>query len=71
MMLENLGKFNAFTAEANELFDSTGLHIVKSMITRIVHKHFLYNKKLKLVGNVESVARKYFGQSFKKADLLK
>ena len=71
MMLENLGKFNAFTKEANNLFDRTDLLIVKSMIRRIVHKHFLYNKNLKIVGNVESAAKKYFGESFKKTDLLK
>ena len=70
MMLENLGKFNAFTKEANELYDGTDLLLVKSMIRRIVHKHFLYNRNLRIVGNVESVAKKYFGKSFKKTDLL-
>ena len=71
MMLENLGDFNAFTKEANALFDKTDITLVKSMIARIVHKHFLYNKNLKIVGNVESVARKYFGKSFKRIDLLR
>lgn len=71
MMLENLGRFKAFTNEANKLYDSTDLSVVKSMITRIIYKHFLYNKNLKMVGDVESVAKKYFGQSFKKTDLLK
>ena len=33
--------------------------------------HFLYNKQLKLTGKVESVAKKYFGKSFKKTDLIK
>ena len=70
MMLENLGKFNAFTKEANELYDGTNLLLVKSMIRRIVHKHFLYNRNIRIVGNVESVAKKYFGKSFKKTDLL-
>lgn len=70
MMLENLGRFKSFTGEANKLYDSTNLSIVKSMISRIVYKHFLYNKNLKIVGDVASVARKYFGKSFKKTDLL-
>ena len=70
MMLENLGKFNAFTKEANELYDNTDLLLVKSMIRQIVHKHFLYNRNLRITGNVESVAKKYFGKSFKKTDLL-
>lgn len=71
MMLENLNRFNSFTKEANDLYDKIDLVLVKSMIGRIVHKHFLYNKNLKIVGNVESVAKKYFGESFKKTDLLK
>ena len=70
MMLENLGKFNSFTKAANELFDKTDMQLVKTMIRRIVHKHFLYNRNLKIVGNVESIAKKYFGNSFKKTNLL-
>ncbi len=70
MMLENLNKFNAFTKEANELYDRCDTPLVQSMIRRIVYKHFLYHKELKIVGNVESVAKKYFGNSFKKTDLL-
>lgn len=70
MMLENLGKFDAFTKEANDLFDHNKLPIVRSMITRIVRKHFLYNK-LKITGNVESIARKYFGESFNKIRFLR
>lgn len=71
MMRENLGDFKGFTAEADKLYDKTDLTIVKSMIARIVRKHFLYNKKLKLFGDVERVAKKYFGESVKKVDLLK
>lgn len=70
LFLENLGKFGAFTEEANELYDHTTLPLVKSMVSRIVRKHFLNNKDLKIVGKVESVAKKYFGKSFKKTDLL-
>jgi len=70
IMLENLGKFKDFTKEANAVYDNTDLLLVKSMIRRIVHKHFLYNRNLKIVGDVESVAKKYFGKSFKKTDLL-
>lgn len=71
MMLENLGRFNAFTGESNKLYDETKLPFIKSMLTRIVYKHFLYNKQLKLTGKVESIAKKYFGKSFKKTDLIK
>ena len=67
---ENLGRFGQFTSEANDLYDHSKLPIVKSMVSRVVRKHFLYNKDLKIVGKVESVARKYFGKSFKKTDLL-
>ena len=67
---ENLGRFGQFTDEANEVYDHTKLPIVKSMVSRVVRKHFLYNKDLKIVHKVESVARKYFGKSFKKTDLL-
>lgn len=71
IMLENLGRFNAFTNESNKLYDETKLPFIKSMLTRIVYKHFLYNKQLKFTGRVESIAKKYFGESFKKTDLLK
>lgn len=71
MFYENLGKFGTFTDEANALYDQTNLPLVKSMVGRIVRKHFLYNTDLKIVGKVESVAKKYFGKSFKKTDLLK
>lgn len=71
IMLENLGRFIAFTGESNKLYDETKLPFIKSMLTRIVYKHFLYNKQLKLTGKVESVAKKYFGKSFKKTDLIK
>lgn len=67
---ENLDRFGQFTDEANDLYDHTKIPIVKSMVSRVVRKHFLYNKELKIVGKVESVARKYFGKSFKKTDLL-
>ena len=67
---ENLGRFAQFTNEANDLYDHTKEPLIKSMVYRIIRKHFLYNKDLKIVGKVESVARKYFGKSFKKADLL-
>ena len=70
LFYENLGIFGTFTDEANELYDQTTLPLVKSMVGRIVRKHFLYNKDLKIVGKVESVAKKYFGKSFKKTDLL-
>ena len=71
MMMENLGRFSMFTEEANELYDGTETGLVRSMLKRIIYKHFLYNKNLKLTGNVESVARKYFGESVKKVDFLK
>lgn len=71
MMRENLGDFKGFTSQADKLYDKTELSIVKSMITRIVHKHFLYHKKLRIVGDVERVAKKYFGESVKKVDFLK
>ena len=67
---ENLGRFAQFTNEANDLYDHTKEPLIKSMVYRIIRKHFLYNKDLKIVGKVESVARKYFGKSFKKTDLL-
>ena len=71
MMRENLGDFKGFTSQADKLYDKTELSIVKSMVTRIVHKHFLYHKKLRIVGDVERVAKKYFGESVKKVDFLK
>lgn len=71
IMLENLGRFNSFTSESNKLYDETKLPFIRSMLARIVYKHFLYNKQLKLTGRVESVAKKYFGKSFKKTDLIK
>ena len=71
MMRENLGDFKGFTSQVDKLYDKTELSIVKSMITRIVHKHFLYHKKLRIVGDVERVAKKYFGESVKKVDFLK
>lgn len=70
MFYENLGRFGQFTDEANDLYDHTKLPLVKSMVSRVVRKHFLYNKDLKIVGKVESVAKKYFGKSFRKVDLL-
>lgn len=67
---ENLDRFGQFTDEADNLYDHTKVSIVKSMVSRVVRKHFLYNKDLKIVGKVESVAKKYFGKSFKRTDLL-
>lgn len=71
MMLENLGAFNDFTSEAGKLYDKPKQQeVIKSMVSRIVHKHFICNKNLKIIGNVESVATKYFGRSFKKRYLI-
>lgn len=70
MFYENMGKFGAFTDKAIALYDSTKVPLVKSMLTRIVHKHYLCNKDIKIVGKAESVARKFLGKSFSKAKLL-
>lgn len=70
MFYENMGKFGAFTDKAIDLYDATKVPLVKSMLTRIVHKHFLCNKDIKIVGKAESVARKFLGKSFNKAKLL-
>lgn len=70
MMRENLGDFKGFTCEADKLYNKTNESIVRSMIKRIVHKHFLYHKELRIVGDVESVAKKYFGENIKKVDFL-
>lgn len=70
MMRENLGDFKGFTCEADKLYNKTNESIVRSMIKRIVYKHFLYHKELRIVGDVESVAKKYFGENIKKVDFL-
>ena len=70
MFYENMGKFNTFTDKAIVLYDATKVPLVKSMLIRIVHKHFLCNKDIKIIGKVESVARKFLGKSFNKAKLL-
>lgn len=71
MMLENLGAFNEFTSEADGLYESTKLVLVKSMIKRVIQKHFLCNKNLKIVGNVQSVADKYLGKNAQKIKFIK
>ncbi len=65
MMFENLGNFNEFTKRADGIYDTSKNPLVKSMIKMIIRKHFLCNKDLKQVGNVQRVADKYFGQSRK------
>lgn len=70
MFYENMGKFGAFTDKAIVLYDATKVPLVKSMLSRIVYKHFLCNKDIKIVGKVESVAKKFLGNSFNKTKLL-
>lgn len=70
MFYENMGKFGAFTDKAIALYDSTKVPLVKSMLSRIVYKHFLCNKDIKIVGKAESVAKKFLGKSFNKAKFL-
>lgn len=65
MMHENLGKFSDFASKADELYDNTKNRMVKSMVCSVVRKHFLCNKNLKQVGNVQRVADKYFGNNRK------
>lgn len=61
MMYENLGDFNEFSKRADNIYDNNKNPLVKTMIKRIVRKHFLCNKGIKQVGNVQRVAQKYFG----------
>lgn len=70
MFYENMGKFGPFTDKAIKLYDATKTPLVKSMLTRIVYKHFLCNKDIKIVGRAASVARKFLGKSFDKSNLL-
>lgn len=70
MFYENMRKFGAFTDKAIALYDVTKVPLVKSMLTRIVYKHFLCNKDIKITGKAESVARKFLGRSFNKTQLL-
>ena len=65
MMYENLGNFKEFAKRADDIYDKSKNPLVKTMIKRIVRKHFLCNKDLKQVGDVQRVADKYFGQSRK------
>lgn len=65
MMYENLGNFNEFTKRAGNIYDKTKNPLIKTMIKRIIRKHFLCNKELKQVGNVQRVADKYFGNNRK------
>ena len=65
MMYENLGNFNEFTKRADNIYDTSKNPLVKTMIKRIVRKHFLCNKDLKQIGNIQRVADKYFGQARK------
>ena len=70
MMVENLGDFKAFSTALNSVYDNTNLPIVKSMLKRVVYKHFLYNN-LRMVGSVESFASKFFGNNAQKFKYLK
>lgn len=65
MMYENLGDFGEFTKRADLIYDNNRNPLIRTMIKRIVRKHFLCNKGLKQIKNVQRVADKYFGQSRK------
>ena len=65
MMYENLGDFNEFSKRAGDVYDNNKNPLIKTMIKRIVRKHFLCNKGIKQVGNVQRVAQKYFGANRK------
>lgn len=65
MMYENLGDFNEFSKRADDVYDNNKNPLIKTMIKRIVRKHFLCNKGIKQVGNVQRVAQKYFGTNRK------
>lgn len=71
MMMENLGNFKPFSDEADLIYDSSKLSYVRSMVAKVVRKHYLYNKDIIVIGNAERVAKKYFGKSFNKVKLLK
>ena len=65
MMYENLGDFGEFAKRADLAYDKNKNPLIKTMIKRIVRKHFLCNKGLKQVKQVQKVADKYFGQARK------
>jgi len=65
MMYENLGMFDEFANRADKIYDNTKDILVKTMIKRIIRKHFLCNKGIKQIGYVQKIADKYFGKQRK------
>ena len=65
MMYENLGNFGEFAKRADSIYDKNKNPMIKTMVKRVMRKHFLCNKNLAQVHDVQRVADKYFGKSRK------
>lgn len=65
MMHENLGNFEDFAKRAEKMYDKSKNVLVKTMIKRIIRKHFLCNKGIKQINYVQKIADKFFGNNRK------
>ena len=65
MMHENLGNFEDFAKRADKMYDKSKNVLVKTMIKRVIRKHFLCNKGIKQINYVQKIADKFFGNNRK------
>lgn len=70
MIYENMGNLMEFGKLAEKIDDETKYRIIKEMMQRIVHKHFVWNE-VQLTGYGEHLADRYFGKNKKMMKLIR